>query len=103
MARPCTQKRAWPQHVVLGTVRAPKTASAQGWERRAGRWRPSQNGARECQPVPCRSRPPSLVQARRLWELIVVDNGGTDGTPTSLAGVQDASSVPITFVTNRGF
>ena len=30
------------------------------------------------------------------WELIVIDNGSTDGTGTYLGGVQDASSVPVT-------
>ena len=40
------------------------------------------------------------------WELIVIDNGSTDGTGTYLAGVQDASPVPVTVIanaTNRGF
>ena len=43
---------------------------------------------------------------RAPWELIVVDNGSTDGTADYLAGVQDASPIPITVVTNptnRGY
>jgi glycosyltransferase involved in cell wall biosynthesis len=43
---------------------------------------------------------------RRPWELIVVDNGSTDGTANYLAGVQDAAAVPVTVIantTNRGF
>ncbi len=49
----------------------------------------------------------ALMRHTRLpWELIVVDNGSTDGTPSYLAGVQDASPIPVTVVsnpTNRGF
>src|SRR5271165_6673823 len=40
------------------------------------------------------------------WELIVVDNGSTDGTGSYLAGVQDSSPVPVTVIanaTNQGF
>ena len=37
---------------------------------------------------------------RQPWELIVVDNGSTDDTKTYLAGVQDATSVPVTIATN---
>jgi glycosyltransferase involved in cell wall biosynthesis len=40
------------------------------------------------------------------WELIVVNNGSTDGTADYLAGVQDVSPVPVTVIansTNRGF
>ena len=43
---------------------------------------------------------------RPAWELIVVDNGSTDGTGTYLAGVRDMSTVPVTVVsnaTNLGF
>ncbi len=43
---------------------------------------------------------------RSPWELIVVNNGSTDGTGDYLAGVQDASAVPVTVVansTNLGF
>ena len=43
---------------------------------------------------------------RPPWELIVVDNGSTDGTASYLAGVQDSAGVPVTVVTNarnRGF
>ncbi len=34
------------------------------------------------------------------WELIVVDNGSTDGTAAYLAGVQATVEVPITVITN---
>ncbi len=34
------------------------------------------------------------------WELIVMDNGSTDGTGTYPAGVQDAVPVPVTVVSN---
>src|ERR1017187_6109128 len=40
------------------------------------------------------------------WELVVIDNGSTDGTGDYLAGIQDASPVPVTVIanaTNRGF
>ena len=37
---------------------------------------------------------------RPAWELIVIDNGSTDGTATYLAGVRDMASVPVTVVTN---
>ena len=43
---------------------------------------------------------------RPPWELIVIDNGSRDGTGAYLAGVQDASPVPVTVIanaTNRGF
>lgn len=43
---------------------------------------------------------------RAPWELVVVDNGSTDGTGVYLAGVQDALSNPVTIIansTNRGF
>jgi GT2 family glycosyltransferase len=43
---------------------------------------------------------------REPWELIVIDNGSTDGTATYLAGVRDMSTVPVTVVsnaTNLGF
>ena len=37
---------------------------------------------------------------RPAWELIVVDNGSTDDTAAYLAGVQDATAVPVTVITN---
>ena len=43
---------------------------------------------------------------RPPWELIVIDNGSTDGTGAYLSGVQDAAAVPVTVIantTNRGF
>jgi len=45
---------------------------------------------------------PALVRHTRLpWELIVVDNGSTDGTGTYLAGVQDVAPVPVTVMHNE--
>ena len=43
---------------------------------------------------------------RASWELVVVDNGSTDDIRAYLAGVQDATAVPVTVVanaTNLGF
>ena len=43
---------------------------------------------------------------RPPWELIVVDNGSTDGTGAYLAGVQDVAPMPVTVIANainRGF
>ena len=37
---------------------------------------------------------------RAPWELIVIDNGSTDGTASYLAGVRDMAAVPVTIVSN---
>ncbi len=37
---------------------------------------------------------------RPPWELIVIDNGSTDGTAHYLAGARDMAAVPMTVVTN---
>jgi glycosyltransferase involved in cell wall biosynthesis len=41
-----------------------------------------------------------MRHTRPPWELILVDNGSADGTRDYCAGVHDASSVPVTVVTN---
>jgi glycosyltransferase involved in cell wall biosynthesis len=50
---------------------------------------------------------PALFRhTRPAWELIVIDNGSTDGTGLYLAGVRDAASVPVTVISNaenRGY
>ena len=37
---------------------------------------------------------------RPPWELIVIDNGSSDGTATYLAGVQDVAPVPVMVISN---
>jgi O-antigen biosynthesis protein len=46
------------------------------------------------------------VHTRPSWELIVIENGSTDGTAVYLAGARDMAAVPVTVVsntTNLGF
>ena len=41
-----------------------------------------------------------------MWELILVDNGSTDGTAGYLANLRDAAPLPVTVISNsknRGF
>src|SRR5262245_50522047 len=50
---------------------------------------------------------PALFRhTRPAWELIVIDNGSTDGTGLYLAGVRDGAAVPVTVIRNaenRGY
>jgi GT2 family glycosyltransferase len=41
-----------------------------------------------------------IRHTRQPWELIVVDNGSSDGTAAYLAGAQDLAAVAVTVVTN---
>ena len=50
--------------------------------------------------LPSSALPPSRATPGSRWELIVVDNGSTDGTGTYLAGLRDMSTVPVTVVSN---
>ncbi len=44
---------------------------------------------------------PALVRhTRPPWELIVVDNGSTDGTAAYLSGVRDVAAMPVTVISN---
>ena len=46
------------------------------------------------------------IHTRPTWELIVIDNGSTDGTAIYLEGARDMAAVPVTVVsnaTNLGF
>ena len=43
----------------------------------------------------------ALVRHTRLpWELIVVDNGSTDGTAAYRSGVRDVAAMPVTVISN---
>ncbi len=37
---------------------------------------------------------------RPPWELLVIDNGSTDGTGSYLSGVRDVAPVPVTLISN---
>ena len=47
-----------------------------------------------------------MRHTRAPWELVVINNGSTDGTKDYFAGVQDSAPVRVTVIanaTNRGF
>ena len=41
-----------------------------------------------------------LRHTRTPWELIVIDNGSTDGTAAYLAGIGEAAAIPVTVIEN---
>jgi glycosyltransferase involved in cell wall biosynthesis len=41
-----------------------------------------------------------LQRTRPRWELVVIDNGSTDGTAAYLADVRDTAPLPVTVIAN---